>query len=107
MSTVFFRNSEITIYRQRRKGSTNRFGMSATYTAYPADIQPAAKERIEMTNGRFGKTYQAFIDASVDIKEGDQVVTTGDSKRYSVTGVSKWSGAGLLDHIELIITAQD
>lgn len=103
--TLFFASHEIQIYRTRRKGSTNRYAMSATFTSYKADIQPANQERIELSDGRFGKTFVAYIDSNADIKEGDQLVTNG--KRYSVKGVSRWEGAGLLDHLELIITSQD
>lgn len=105
--TVFFHSDEITIYRKRRIGSTNRFSMSATYTAYPADIQPASRERIEMFDGRFGALFTAYIDVFVDIKEGDQVLVTDTGKKYSVRGVQKWQGAGLLDHLELVLVAQD
>src|SRR3990167_4358516 len=101
--TLFFKSDEITIYRKRRITGTNRFNMSATYTAYPADIQPATKERVEMVQGRFGAVYTAFLEASVDIKEGDQVLVTDTQKRYSVKGMQKWSGAGILDHIELVL----
>lgn len=80
--------------------------MSATFTAYNADIQPATPERIELVQGRFGATFTAFVDATVDIKEGDQVLTE-DNKRYSVKGVQKWQNAGLLDHIELVLVSQD
>jgi len=80
--------------------------MTATYTAYSADIQPATKERVEMFDGRFGSVYTAFIDASIDIKEGDQVVT-GAGHKYSVKGVQRWSGAGLLDHLEIVLVARD
>jgi hypothetical protein len=51
-------------------------------------------------------TFIAFIEATVDVKEGDQIVTA-DGKRYSVKGIQKWQGAGLLDHIELTLTSQD
>jgi hypothetical protein len=104
--TIFFKNHEIQIYRKRRITGTDRYNMSATYTAYAADIQPATRERIEMFNGRWGAVFTAFIDASIDIKENDQVLTE-DGKRYSVKGVQKWSGAGLLDHIEMVLVAQD
>lgn len=104
--TLFFRNHEITIYRKRQKGSSDRYAFSATFTAYQSDIQPANQERTEFVQGRFGATYTAFVEASVDIKEGDQVVTE-DGNRYSVKGVSRWQGAGLLDHIELILTSLD
>lgn len=106
MMTIFFNNHEIQIYRRRRKGTSDRYAMSATFTAYQSDIQPASQERTEFIQGRIGTTFTAFIDAAVDIKEGDQVVTE-DSKRYSVKGVQKWAGAGLLDHIELVLTSQD
>lgn len=108
--TLFFNNHQITIFRQRRKGSSNRYGMSATFTAYQSDIQPASQERTEFVSGRFGATYTAFIDANVDIKEGDQVHVIGgtyNGKIFSVKGVQHWEGAGLLDHIELILVSLD
>ncbi len=104
--TIFFRNHQITIYRNRRKGSSDRYGVSATFTAYDADIQPASQTRTEFVQGRFGAVYTAFIDAYVDVKEGDRIITE-DGKKYSVTGVQKWEGAGLLDHTELVLTSQD
>lgn len=103
--TLFFDNAEIQIYRRRKIGNTDRYGMSATFTAYSADIQPASQERVEFVSGRIGAVFTAFVDATVDIKEGDQVLSNG--KRYSVKGVQRWQGAGLLDHIELLLTAQD
>lgn len=104
--TIFFSNSSIQIYRRRRIGSTDRYSVSATFTGYSADIQPASQERTEFVQGRIGATFTAFVDASVDIKEGDQVKTQ-DGKVYSVKGVQRWQGAGILDHIELILTSQD
>lgn len=106
MSNIFFNNAQITIFRRRRKGTSDRYGMSATFTGYQADIQPASQERTEFINGRIGATFVAFIDSTVDIKEGDQIVTE-DLKRYSVKGIQRWQGAGLLDHLELTLTSQD
>lgn len=104
--TIFFKNHEITIYRQRQIGSSGRFNISATFTSYGADIQPASQERLEMSGGRFGATFVAFVDTTADIKENDQI-RTEDGKKYSVKGVSRWQGAGLLDHLELILVSQD
>lgn len=104
--TIYFPNEQITIYRRRRIGLSDRYGMSATFTSYNADIQPADRERAEFVQGRIGATFVAFVEATVDIKEGDQVLTA-DNKLYSVKGVQKWQGAGLLDHIELTLTSQD
>ena len=107
MAKIYFASHEITIYRQRRKGNTDRYGMSATFTAYNADIQPESRsERLEMAGGRFGTVWTAYIDESVNIKEGDQVVD-GSGKRYSVKGVVKWQGAGLLSHQELTLVSKD
>src|SRR3990167_44549 len=107
MSTLFFRSHQIEIFRRRRITGTNRFNMSATFTVYPADIQPASRERIEMVEGRFGAVFTAFLDANVDLKEGDQIVITDTRKKYGVKGVQKWSGAGLLDHLEVVLVSQD
>lgn len=106
MASIFFKNHEIQIYRRRRKGNSDRYGMSATFTAYNADIQPASQERTEFIQGRIGTTFTGFVEVTVQIKEGDQVVTE-DGKRYSVKGVQIWAGAGLLDYTELILTSQD
>lgn len=104
--TLFFKNHQIIIFRSRKIGSSNRFGLSATFTSYNADIQPATQERVEFVQGRIGATFTAFIDATVDIKEGDYAHTE-DGKVYAVKGVQTWQGAGLLDHIELTLTSQD
>lgn len=102
---IFFNSNEITIYRQRRKTGSNRFVFSATLTAAQADIQPASQERLEMIGGRFGATYVAFVEQSVNIKEGDRISSEG--KVYMVKGVSNWESVGLLQHKELILVSQD
>ena len=107
---IFFKNHEIQIYRRRRKGSSDRYAMSATFTAYQSDIQPASQERTEFVQGRFGATYTAFVDATVDIKEGDQAHIIGGiygGKVFAVKGVQTWQGAGLLDHLELVLVSID
>lgn len=105
--TLFFQNHQITIYRNRKSGSGSyKAALSATFTAYYADIQPASDSRTEFVNGRIGATFTAFVETTVDIKEGDQIVTE-DGKHYSVRGVAAWSGAGLLDHKELTLVSQD
>ena len=104
--TIYFPNHQITIYRRRRKGSADRYAMSATFTGYKTDIQPASQQRTEFVSGSIGTTYTAFVDTTVDIKETDQVVTE-DGKRYSVKGVQHWAGSGLLDHTELTLVSQD
>lgn len=108
--TLFFKNHQITIFRRRRKGTSDRYGMSATFTAYSVDLQPASQTRTEFVSGRIGAVYTAFIDATVDIKEGDQVHIIGgtyNNKVFSVKGIQHWEGAGLLDHTELTLTSQD
>lgn len=104
--TLFFPSSDIQIYRRKRISGSDRFNMSATYTSEQADIQPASRERAEMVNGRWGAVFTAYLEIDVDIKEGDQVVDTS-GKKYSVKGVQKWQGAGLLDYLEVVLVAQD
>ena len=103
---LFFASHEITIYRYRRKGSSDRYGMSATLTAYPADIQPASIERVEAMGGSIGNIFTVFLLDSVDIKEGDHF--TSDGKRYAVRGISRYEDAGIgLDHKEITAEKTD
>lgn len=107
--TLYFPNHQITIYRNRRKGTALRWGMSATFTAYSADIQPAGSTRQQQFPNNWGSLFSAFVDANVDIKEGD-FVQTEDGKRYSVKGVQRWEGGGgfaEVDHLELVLVSQD
>lgn len=103
--TIYFPSHSITLRRERNFGGGLKFKFSATYTTYQADIQPIEENRIDYVNGRIGKTYEAWIDPSIDVKEGDQVVTGG--KTYSVQAVSYFQGASLLDHKSLILIQQD
>jgi hypothetical protein len=48
----------------------------------------------------------AYTDQTIDIKEGDQLVTE-DGKRYGVRAVSNWYGNGFLDCKELTLVSQD
>lgn len=107
--TVFFPNHRITIYRNRRKGTADRWGVSATYTAYQADIQPASPTRQDQFNERWGALFSAFVDSSDDIREGDSIQTE-DGKRYTVKGVQRWEAAGgfaEVDHLELVMVSKD
>lgn len=107
MSTIFFNSHDVKIYRRRRRTGTDRFSMSATLTVASADIQPASLERAELSGGRYGATYDCFMDESIAIKEADQVVDTATNKRYSVKSVTHWNGAGLLDHQEIVLVSMD
>lgn len=102
---LFFPSHQITIYRRRRVGSTNRYSMSATLTVSPADIQPASVERTQFAEGHFGAVFDAYVEESLDIKEGDQIITNG--KRYSVKGVSRFEDGGMLPHKQILLVAQD
>lgn len=104
--TLYFTNHTIAIYRSRRKGSSDRYGLSATFTGYSADIQPASQSRVEFAQGRIGAVFTGFVGSDVDVKEGDYIHTE-DGKVYAVKGVQKWQGAGMLDHTELLLTSQD
>lgn len=102
--TLFFASHQITIRRLRPFGSAKQ-NFSATGTVSAADIQPLQGQRVNDVGGRIGHTYEAYVDALLDVKEGDQVDSEG--VRYSVKAVSYWHGAGLLDHKVLIIESQN
>ena len=101
--TVFFASHQITIRRLRPFGSAKQ-NFSATYTVYGADLQPLEGQRANDAGGRIGKTYEAFVDPNIDVREGDQIDSNG--YRYSVKAVSLYQGAGLLDHRHLILEQQ-
>ena len=94
--TLFFASHEITIRRLRPYGASIQV-FSATFTAYPGDIQPFDVPRTNMAGGRIGTMYDCYLDSSVPIKEGDHIADSG--KRYSVKAVNRFEGASLLDHI--------
>ena len=101
--TVFFPSHSIIIRRLRPYGAAKQ-NFSATYTGYSANIFPIQGARVNDVGGRIGKTYEAFVDATVDIREGDQI--DSNNIRYSVKAVSLYQGAGLLDHKHLILETQ-
>lgn len=103
--TIFFNSHTITIRRLRPFGSAIQ-NFSATYTAYQGDIQPIEGQRVNDVGGRIGKTYECFVDVSIDVREGDQI-DDGSGVRYSVKAVSWYHGAGLLDHKHLILESQN
>lgn len=98
--TVFFESHQITIRRLKQRSGYNQ-SYSATYTAYGADVQPIEGQRINEVGGRIGKTYEAWIDPEIDVREGDQIDSGG--VRYSVKAITYYHGAGLLDHKHLIL----
>ena len=108
---LFFTNHEITVYRNRRIGSSNRYNVSATGTVIPSDITPASLERTKFENRSVGKTYLGYVEVDADVKEGDEIVVTDSSdlnaKRYSVKGVSRWEGFGIVDCKELTLVSMD
>lgn len=104
--TIFFKSDQIIIRRQRPTSGFNS-AFSSTGTVHDIDIQPMQIERINQIGGQIGKMYEGWADASVDIKEGDQIRVTDTGKTYSVRAVSTFENAGLLDHHHLILVSQD
>lgn len=104
---IHFKSDSFEIFRKRRIGNTHRWSMSATLTAYNADIQPETRpERVQMDGSRYGAMWVAFVDTSVDIREGDEIHIVDTDKVYSVKGVQEWN-AGIQSHKELTLVSQD
>lgn len=104
--TLFFLSHQIILRRQRQKSGL-RYAFSATGTVQDIDLQPIETERVNLVGGRIGKTYEAWIDASIDVKEGDQIKIIESSRIFTVKTISTYENAGLLDHHHLILIAQD
>lgn len=106
---VTYPNHTVTVYRNRQVGNSNRFSMSATFTPYAADIQPAGAERQQLAPDRYGAVYTAFVDSNDQVREGDQI-RDENGKIYGVRAVQKWDGGGGfadLDCLELTVIALD
>lgn len=104
--TLYFNSHSIIIRRQRHKSGL-RYGFSATGTVQSMDLQPMEIERVNQAGGQIGKMYDAFLESTVSVKEGDQIKVTDTGKIFTVKTVSTYEGAGLLDHHALILVSQD
>lgn len=104
--TIFFASHQIIIRRQRHKSGL-RYGLSSTGTVQDIDLQPVQSDRINQVGGEIGKTYEAWCDGSIDVKEGDQIKVIETSKIFSVRSVSTYENSGLLEHHYLILMSQD
>lgn len=104
--TLYFPSHSISIRRQKHKSGL-RYGFSSTGTVHSIDLQPMEVERVNQAGGQIGKMYDAFLDATVDIKEGDQIIVTDTGKVFAVKTVSTYENAGMLDHHALILVSQD
>lgn len=103
---VFFNSHSIIIRRQRHKSGL-RYGLSSTGTVQNIDLQPVQAERVNLVGGIIGKTYEAWCDATIDIKESDQIKIVDTGKIFSVKSVSTYENSGLLEHHHLILISQD
>ena len=70
-------------------------------TAIVCAIQPLDAQDIALTEGHYGQGAKLFCDVTVDIKEGDKVVSDGIS--YIVRGVQNFN-FGRNPHKECIIS---
>ena len=103
---VFFKSHQIIIKRERNISGL-QYHLSATFTVYETDLQPVEANRIQQIGGRIGKTYEAWFDPEVELKEGDHIQIVETGKRFAVSTVSTFEGAGLLDHKSAIVEALD
>lgn len=85
-------------------GSSSRLALS-TMTAVFGHLQPVAQEKTQSFPGAVpGKLYRIYVDADIDIQEGDQL-RDEDQNIYTVRkgGVTRWQH-GAMDYQEVFIT---
>lgn len=70
---------------QRLKGSGNKKNYVSTATA-DCSIQPIGKDRNQIQDGVFGKSFIAYLDSETPIGVDDRVVDRNNEK-YTVTDV--------------------
>jgi hypothetical protein len=62
----------VMVYRLSDLGD-NKQGYATLTTTLEATIQPLGDSKAGMAGGAYGKLYKIFMDADVDIQEGDQI----------------------------------
>jgi len=92
-----------TIYIARLTNVSGDKFLASTVTNCQAHIQPLEREKVNLVNGVFGKTYIIYTDSCVDIQQGDKL-RDSDSVYYKVIdgGVSK-RDFGSFDHCEVLV----
>lgn len=96
------------IYRlQPTSGDSDKedYQLVGNYNRVQINIQPAGPELTALSEGQYGKTYQAFVTVS-GIRQGDRVTVSGTSKNYIVKGIHDqlW---GPIPHLELVLFEGD
>ena len=80
-----------TIVLERKNGDTptetwEPVGQNETHRA---NLQPASAEATLFAGGVFGKTFVAFVSATLDVRDGDRIRTGAYS--YTVRGIEDFT----------------
>src|SRR5580765_3497943 len=96
---------QITTYRNRLTGVGIQRGYILNLQDQPCLIQPVSAEFANKINEVFGRTYNLFVDLTVDIALGDKIVDQ-DGKEYRVTGSQRRNYGASAPHLTFVITEQ-
>lgn len=75
------------------------------YEQVKANIQPASAELTAVSDGVFGKTYNAFVTVS-GIRIGDRITDSQNGKKFIVKGRQDYYW-GPIPHLELVLFEGD
>jgi len=91
-----------------RLTTTSGFKMLATTVTHAEmHIQPLSRERTELIEGVYGKTYVFYCDSSVDIKQGDKLRDEDDNYYKVIDGGVSKRDFGNFEHDEIIVEKLD
>jgi|SRR5882672_3354126 len=75
------------------------------YTNVKMNIQPASAELTAVSEGVFGRTYQAFATVS-GMRIGDRVTVSGTNDIFIIKGIQDYYW-GPIPHVEIVLFRSD
>ena len=98
-------NKRAQLARLSQEVSDNDKESYADLVTIEINIQPASGEVTALVDGKFGKTYTAFVTTS-GIAVGDRITVSGTGDIFIVKGRKDWN-YGPIPHLELVLFEGD
>ncbi len=98
-------NNEVNVMRLTTVSGTKK-ALSTVYTSLETSIQNIDTIEAHISEGIASKNYMAWFPVDTDIREGDVLRDTVNSRAYKVLGIEKkGQGMGLQsEHLEVVLT---
>lgn len=75
------------------------------YTGVKMNIQPASAELTAVSEGVFGRTFNAFVTIS-GLRIGDRITVSGTNEQFIIKGIQDYNW-GPIPHLEVVLFKTD